>query len=412
MSNQWKITRLRFLLSTPLSYGATESGYDFDSELPRYIRITDIRADGSLDPENAVSLPHDIAEPYLLKNRDILLARSGATVGKAFLYRANGGEACFAGYLIRARCDQRRILPEYLSYFFQSGSYWRFIKKSALQATIQNVCAELYKEVPVTHPTIKTQKIIIHYLDQQTAKIDRLMDLRRRQIALLKEQRAALIQQAVTRGLNPNVPMKDSGLPWLGEIPAHWKITVLKWQFQIASGSSLPIEDLLNESDGLYKVPVIGGNGVLGFTKNFNISTKVLAIGRVGALCGNVHFVSPPAWITDNALMVFNIRNYLSEYLCMLLTAMNLNRLANQNAQPLITGTLVKNQRVPLPSLDEQHGILAFVKEQNAKFDALHSAYSRQLTLLAEYRAALIHECVTGRRPVPDDFNPGVYEND
>ena len=252
MSNQWKITRLRFLLSTPLSYGATESGCDFDSELPRYIRITDIRADGSLDPENAVSLPHDIAEPYLLNNRDILLARSGATVGKAFLFRANGGEACFAGYLIRARCDQRRILPEYLSYFFQSGSYWRFIKKSALQATIQNVSAELYKEVPVTHPTIKTQKIIIHYLDQQTTKIDWLMDLRRRQIALLKEQQAALIQQAVTRGLNPNVPMKDSGLPWLGEIPAHWVVGPLKRELKFVTSGSRGWAEHYSDSGKLF----------------------------------------------------------------------------------------------------------------------------------------------------------------
>ena len=86
--------------------------------------------------------------------------------------------------------------------------------------------SSIIKDVWVGLPELGIQKRITAYLDEQTAKIDRLMDMRRRQMALLKEQRAALIQQAVTRGLNPNAPMKDSGLPWLGEIPAHWDQTL------------------------------------------------------------------------------------------------------------------------------------------------------------------------------------------
>ena len=79
-------------------------------------------------------------------------------MGKAFLYRSDGDEACFAGYLIRARCDQRRMLAEYLAYYLQSAGYWDFINSSALQATIQNVSAELYKEILVTHPSVEQQK--------------------------------------------------------------------------------------------------------------------------------------------------------------------------------------------------------------------------------------------------------------
>ena len=128
----------------------------------------------------------------------------------------------------------------------------------------------------------------------------------------------------------------------------------------------------------------------------------MLAIGRVGALCGNVHYVLPPAWITDNALMIFDIRSYSLEFLWRLLTVLNLNRLANQNAQPLITGTLVKNQRVPLPPLEEQRDILEFIETENTRTDNLLSAYDRQLEMLSEYRASLIHECITGLRAVPE----------
>ena len=169
---------------------------------------------------------------------------------------------------------------------------------------------------------------------------------------------------------------------------------------QITSGDSVITEALLPEPDGVSNIPAIGGNGVMGFTAKSNVPSPMLAIGRVGALCGNVHHVSPPAWITDNALMVFNVRGYSLEFLWRLLTVLNLNRLANQDAQPLITGTLVKNQRAPLPPLDEQCEILEFIDAESAKTDRLLSAYARQIEMLGEYRAALIHEAVTGQKAV------------
>lgn len=91
--------------------------------------------------------------------------------------------------------------------------------------------------LPVPPPD--EQKRIVAYLDEQTAKIDQLMDMRRRQMALLKEQRTALIQEAVTRGLNPNVPMKDSGLPWISQIPKHWVIAPVNARYEVQLGKML-----------------------------------------------------------------------------------------------------------------------------------------------------------------------------
>ncbi|TXT26007.1 MAG: Restriction modification system DNA specificity domain [Gallionellaceae bacterium] len=103
--------------------------------------------------------------------------------------------------------------------------------------------------IPIPAPPIPDQSRIASYLDEQTAKIDRLMEMRRQQMALLKEQRAALIQQAVTRGLNPDAPMKDSGLPWLGEVPAHWEVKRNKFLFrEIDSRSTTGAEELLTVS--------------------------------------------------------------------------------------------------------------------------------------------------------------------
>ncbi len=105
----WEVLRLKFLISQPLQYGANEAAELTDPDLPRYIRITDIRDDGSLRDETFKSLPEDIARPYLLDEGDLLFARSGATVGKTFRYKPSWGAAAYAGYLIRARFKKERI---------------------------------------------------------------------------------------------------------------------------------------------------------------------------------------------------------------------------------------------------------------------------------------------------------------
>src|SRR5699024_868746 len=121
-------------------------------------------------------------------------------------------------------------------------------------------------------------------------------------IALLSERRTATITQAVTKGLDTDAPMKESGIEWLGDIPAAWSVIKLGWAVRCSSGLSISNGDFeLATSEDLV-IPVIGGNGVTGYTNVSNIDTYRIVIGRVGALCGNVHLVQEPAWVTDNAL--------------------------------------------------------------------------------------------------------------
>ncbi len=421
MSSAWQITRLRFLLDAPLTYGATESGIEFDAELPRYIRITDIRADGSLEPENAVSLPYDVARPYLLRDRDVLLARSGATVGKAFLYRANGGgEACFAGYLIRARCEQRRILPEYLSYFLQSADYWDFINQSALQATIQNVSAEIYKEVPVTHPSVERQAVVVAFLDEQTGRIDRLIEMRRQQMYLLKRQRAAVVQQAVTRGLNPNALMKDSRLPWLGEIPTHWEVKRNKVIFREIDRRSVDgSEELLTVSHLTGVTPRAQKEEVNMFLAVSNEGYKCveigdLAINTMWAWMGALG-ISKFSGIVSPSYNVYRFRTTaLSDYYDLLFRSPNFIKEIIRHSTGVWESRLrlypqaFFDIRSPVPPLEEQREIVRFVEKATGRTEGVLNSINRQITLLAEYRAALIHECVTGQRRIGEEVIPEV----
>jgi len=398
---KWQRAQLKRFYSVRLGKMLQPNQSGSRDELVPYMRAANIMWEGPdiSDIKEMWASPAEIRDNQLEKGD--LLVSEGGDVGRSCLWDAVIPRCIFQNAINRVR-PRSQNSTKFLFYVMKAvkGSGW--IDILCNKATIAHFTAEKVNALEVPLPTPAEQQRIAAYLDAATGKIDRLMSLRRRQMELLREQRAALIQQAVTRGLNPRAPLKDSGLPWLGQIPKRWKLAVLKWQFQIASGDAVPTESLLQEPEGAANVPAIGGNGVMGYTTKSNVSSPRLAVGRVGALCGNVHLVNPPAWITDNALQVYGVRGYELEFLWQLLKVMDLNRLANQNAQPLITGTLVKNQRAPLPPQDEQREILAHIQRETAKLDGLHRSYERQLALLAEYRASLIHECVTGQRPVPN----------
>ncbi len=194
----WEVVQLKRLSKIPLQYGANEAALDDNPDNPRFVRITDIDEYGNLKPETFRSLPPNIAAPYLLEHEDILFARSGATVGKTFMYNDSWGKACFAGYLIRFRCNQSKLLPNYLYFFTQSDFYWSQINEGAIQATIPNFSGDKYASMLFVRPPLHEQYHIVKYIQTHTARIDTIRTATERSIALLKERRSALIAAAVT----------------------------------------------------------------------------------------------------------------------------------------------------------------------------------------------------------------------
>jgi type I restriction enzyme S subunit len=242
-------------------------------------------------------------------------------------------------------------------------------------------------------PPLPEQQAIAVFLDRETHRIDELIAKKKRLLDLLAEQRTALVSRAVTRGLVASVKLKPSGVEWLGDVPDHWEVKKPKWAYQgIGSGDGISPDDI--EPTGSY--PVYGGNGIMGFTESYNSNNPDIIIGRVGAKCGNVYFVDGPKWISDNALRL-KIKRVDLGYLSLLLEYRNLNQLANQNAQPLITGSIVSNQFFPFPPLPEQQAIAAFLDRETGKIDALSGKVTAVIERLKEYRTALISSAVTGK---------------
>ena len=195
----WSVWRMKHLGAESMQYGANATGVDFDEQLPRYIRITDISESRELHSEGKQSLPIEIAKDYMLEDGDLLFARSGATAGKSFLYETKYGNCCFAGYLIKFKTDVEKAYSKFLYYYTLTQAYEKWTQQIFIQATIQNISAEKYNNLCFAIPdSLDTQKNIIEYLDEKCTAIDALISTNNSTIEKLKEYRQSIIYEAVT----------------------------------------------------------------------------------------------------------------------------------------------------------------------------------------------------------------------
>ena len=187
---------------------------------------------------------------------------------------------------------------------------------------------------------------------------------------------------------------KETGIEWLGKIPSSWRTGSLRWMIDIASGESLP-SNCEKEYSKENQFPVVGGNGVMGFSNKVNTADAAIAVGRVGALCGNIHSIDYDSWITDNALKISKWNKFSKDFLVYLLKTANLNDLASKTAQPLITGEQVKSLKVVLLPIAEQKKIANFLDHETAQIDTLIEKQQTLIQLLKEKRQAVISHAVT-----------------
>jgi len=193
----WEVKRLKFFTDGLLKYGANAPA-DWDNpSWPRFIRITDVGVSGKLNDETFRSLPPDIADPYLLTEGDILLARSGATVGKSFIYHPEWGTACYAGYLIRARISRLHD-AQFIFLFLNSSSFWSWVAANFIQSTIQNINADKYANIWVPCPPKEEQRAIALYAAQTLSTLEKHEKTVSQSAVTLHEYRSALITAAVT----------------------------------------------------------------------------------------------------------------------------------------------------------------------------------------------------------------------
>lgn len=193
----WRMKKLKNILRTSLQYGANESGIPYNDNLPRYVRITDITDNTLKEDIDKQSLTEKQAKGYILEDKDILFARSGATVGKTFMYNQHYGICAFAGYLIKASIDIYNS-PKFIHYYTLTHSYEEWKKQIFIQATIQNIGADRYAQLTLPIPSIEEQQQIADYLDTKCSEIDEMTSIKQQKIEQLKEYKKSIIYEYVT----------------------------------------------------------------------------------------------------------------------------------------------------------------------------------------------------------------------
>ena len=186
--------------------------------------------------------------------------------------------------------------------------------------------------------------------------------------------------------------MRDSGIPWIGEVPEGWEFSKIKYHCTMKSGDNITALDI--SDNGEY--PVYGGNGLRGFYKIYNKNGNHILIGRQGALAGNVHLVNGKFWATDHAVIVTLKNDVFINYFFRMLESMNLNQYAfDTAAQPGLSVSRIMNLNIVLPNLKEQHRIADFLGSKCSEIDTLIENLRARMESAKEYKKAVITEAVT-----------------
>lgn len=422
---QWKVNRLGMVADI---FPSNVDKHTIEGEIAvRLCNYTDVykndRITSLIEFMTASALPREI-EKFQVRKGDVLATKdseSPCDIAVSSLIAEDLPGVLCGYHLAMIRPDARKINGPFLAWVQASKNIRAQYEAFAVGVTRFALSQSALKDALVPVPPLPDQPRISAYLDEQTAKVDRLIALRRRQMELLKEQRAALIQQAVTRGLDPAAPMKDSGIPWLGEIPAHWPTTRLAHHTTRIGDGLHGTPEYVDESPYRF----VNGNNLSGGAVTVSSTTGCVSEGEfqkhrvalgectllmsINGTIGNIAYYQGESIILGKSAAYINCAKFLSRrYLFYFLQSKS----AGSFFQLEATGTTIfnlslasiRNLPIVLPSLAEQKQIVDFIEIQSAKLDAIATAYARQLTLLAEYRSALIHECVTGQREVPESL--------
>lgn len=407
--DSWSVTRLKYVLAEPMKYGATESGVDYDDDLFRYIRITDITADGKLKEQGKLSLTYAQANGYILRDNAILFARSGGTVGKSFIYRSTYGKAAFAGYLISAYADVTKVLPEWILYFTNCSAYWEWVNRIFTQATIQNIGADKYSNMPIPVAPLPVQDAIVGILDIKCAEIDALAADIQSQIDTLEQYKHSVITEAVTKGLNPDAEMRDSGIPWIGKIPAHWKVMPNKY-LMYKQKNICPVyggEDILSLTMGGVIVRDLNAGGKMPTTfdgyQRIEVGNLLMCLFDIDVTPRCVGLIKQNG-LTSPAYSQFVLKSdadaaYYCYYYTMLDNDKTLLHLA-KNLRHSLTEDQLGAVFAAVPPLSEQCSIAAFLDAKCTEIDGIIADKKKQIEIIDAYKKSLIFEYVTGKKAV------------
>lgn len=392
----WEVVKLGECLKTAPKYGINAPAVALEGNLPVYIRITDISDDGFFMPSEKVGVRHAMAENYLLENGDLLLARTGASVGKSYLYNEKDGKLVFAGFLIKISPDNEKLDSVFLSQYLKTEKYWQWVATISMRSGQPGINATEYAGLQIPLPPFPEQTAIAAILSDT----DRLLAALRALIGKKRAVKTAAMQRLLSGrlrlpGFASNDRMKNSEL---GEIPEDWEVVKLGEITNINMGQSPNSSNYNKSGDGL---PLLQGNADIANRKAIirNYTTQITKVADSGDILLSVRAPVGAVAKTDfeccigRGLCSIKFPNeYLYQYL--IFFENQWEQYSKGSTFDSINSNELKKILLPIPkSKPEQTAIALTLSDMDSEIAALEARAAK----LAQIKQGLMQNLLTGK---------------
>lgn len=400
---EWRVRPIKHIVETPVTDGPHETPVLNETGIP-FLSAEAVK-DGVLDfnyKRGYISLKdHDRFKKKISpKKDDIFIVKSGATTGNVGIVNTDEIFDIWSP-LALIRCNKTLSIQKYIYFYLLSTLFKSQVEFNWSFGTQQNIGMGVIERIKVILPPVSEQQKIVEVLDKKTAQLDKVKAILEEQIQKLRDYRASLIYETVTKGLDKTVPMKDSGIDWIGHVPQGWGVSRLKYFFDIYAGGDIDERNTVDEYSENHPYPVISNSleneGILGYTNNFRFqgdSVTVTGRGDVGkAVYRNIKFypvvrllVCIPKKQVDCRFVTYWINSAIIE--------------KNQTAVSQLTIQMLGELIFTKVPYVEQKKIADFLDEKTVQIDKLIQIKNQQIENINKQRQTLIYDYVTGKRKV------------
>jgi len=398
----WKAVPMRFLLRQRITDGPHETPKFLPDGIP-FLSVDGIQ-DGELVFEGCRKISEEDHEKYkqkcVVEKHDVLMGKA-ASVGKVAQVKVDF-EFSIWSPLALLKPNHDKITSTYFEYFLKSTYAKDNANILSTFNTQQNISMTDIPRIYYVIPnSVEDQTAIANYLDRKTAEIDELIADKKRLFELYEEEKTAIINQAVTKGINPDVKMKDSGIEWLGQIPEHWEVKKVKHVLKSLNSVRVPLSADERGKMIIREYDYYGASGVIDKVEEYLFEEPLLLIGEDGANLvtrnTRLSFIARGKYWVNNHAHILKPTYGLLEYYCELLELCDYSIWISGSAQPKLTSENLMNIQIVVPPIEEQEEIIKQLETECARIEAKKARTEKLIDLLVEYRTALISEVVTGK---------------
>lgn len=409
----------RFIDYVFLKHGYQFRDFDFTDEGVKVIKITQLNQDGSLDLENCSFIDSSRLIEFnslKIKEGDILMALTGGTIGK--IIRVNKvKEPLLQNYRVGNFFPNKKFINKtFLFHMLSSQITFEQINYLLNRNGQPNIGKESFKNMFFPLPNLSEQTAIANYLDTKTAAIDRKIELLTTKADKYKSLRRSLINETVCRGLNPDVPLKDSCIEWIGMIPEHWEVKRVKDIFTYTTGNT---PDSKNESyyEGNNTWICIGDISEDKYISDSKMKISDKAISDLNMIktpkgsllysfklsIGKMAFVEKDVYTNEAILSIFPNKHISLNYIYYMLPYfLELAATENIYGAKMLNQKIIANALLVVPKLEEQIDLASYLDSKTIHIDTILTNISEQITKLTQLRKTLINDVVTGKIKVTE----------